>query len=55
MRLKIAVAELLYQMQVSFTKPSQFGLEFEQGAGRCKLMVDVSPSELSYTLELEGE
>jgi hypothetical protein len=42
-------------MQVSFTKPSQFGLEFEQGAGVYNLVVDISPSELSYPLELEGE
>jgi hypothetical protein len=55
MRLKVAVAELLYQMQVSFTKPSQSLLEFEQGARGCNLMVDISPSEVSYPFELEGK
>jgi hypothetical protein len=42
-------------MQVSFTKLSQFGLEFEQGAGVSNLMVDISPSEVSYPFELEGK
>jgi hypothetical protein len=55
MWLKVAVAELLYQMQVSFTKPSQSLLEFEQGTGGCKLVVNISPSKVTYSLELEGE
>jgi hypothetical protein len=55
MWLKVAVAELLYQMQVSFTKPSQSLLEFEQGTGGCKLVVNISPSKVTYPLELKGK